>query len=421
MPLELNLYNQEVLNLGEYGTRIVLLSGDIDLSPYSTKQDLSTNISSLSNTDIILASNIATISAVNNTLNSNLSSLSGIVIVNSSNLSELSSNVLIISSNLSSLSSSVLIISSNLTSLSSFAVATARNSSNYLPLSGGLLTGVLGLSARNNIETGALTMYLSTVNAGWLPVTLSAAVLFNTLGVPEEGFTVPRIAIRLGRFDVDPDGVFNRSELRVSGTAQFNIFNKTSLRFYLRINDNLGFTAGDGLTNTATGGNSFVAGGSANSATGSNSHVEGTNNTSSGFSSHVEGNNNLAIGRFSHVEGASNIASGEVSHAAGSSSHAAHSNAWVWGGSSNLSTTARVSSTITNQFLVSAENGIFFPGNVGIGTSNNTNALTVAGTISASSPLRFRNTTTLPSITSEPISWLDIFVADVAYKLPLYQ
>jgi hypothetical protein len=51
----------------------------------------------------------------------------------------------------------------------------------------------------------------------------------------------------------------------------------------------------------------------------------------------------------------------------------------VWHGST---ATNYVSSTRTNQFVVSAAGGVYFPGNVGIGTDNNTNALTVNGLVS---------------------------------------
>jgi hypothetical protein len=137
-------------------------------------------------------------------------------------------------------------------------------------------------------------------------------------------------------------------------------------RYDTSTSTNLGlFSHAEGYYNTALG--SYGA------------HVEGTNNVASGQSSHAEGSNNVASGTSSHAEGLATRAAGYTSHAAGGYAIAAHDRTWIWKGSTLNDT---ISTTRTDQFLVSAAGGIFLPGNVGIGTDNNTNALTVVGTIS---------------------------------------
>jgi hypothetical protein len=104
----------------------------------------------------------------------------------------------------------------------------------------------------------------------------------------------------------------------------------------------------------------------------------------SGSYSHAQGVNNIASGIRSHVEGFNNTASGQDSHAAGGYVIAAHDRTWIWKGST---ATNIISTTRTDQFVVSAAGGVYIPGNVGIGTDNNANALTVVGTISTNAHL----------------------------------
>lgn len=87
-----------------------------------------------------------------------------------------------------------------------------------------------------------------------------------------------------------------------------------------------------------------------------------------------------AFGQYSHAEGQNTTASGSYSHAAGRDAQAAHDRTWIWKGST---ATNVISTTRTDQFMVSAAGGVYIPGNVGIGTDNNTNALTIVGNISA--------------------------------------
>lgn len=116
-------------------------------------------------------------------------------------------------------------------------------------------------------------------------------------------------------------------------------------------------------------------------ALGGVSHAEGNETTASGYTSHAEGDNTLASGNYSHAGGQITIARGNVSHASGRYVEAAHARTWIWKGSTSNSF---LSTTRADQFMVSADGGTAFFGNVGIGTDNNSNALTVVGTISAS-------------------------------------
>jgi hypothetical protein len=114
------------------------------------------------------------------------------------------------------------------------------------------------------------------------------------------------------------------------------------------------------------------------------SHSEGYNTFAEGKACHAEGDNSSALGITSHAEGLRTIAKGIYSHAAGAYSNALYDRSWIWHGSSN---TTPVSTTKTDQFLVSAAGGVYFPGNVGIGTDTPEQALHVlkgsAGSVTA--------------------------------------
>ena len=134
----------------------------------------------------------------------------------------------------------------------------------------------------------------------------------------------------------------------------------------------------EGSSTTASG-NESHAEGLTTTASGSASHAEGRSTTASGNFSHAEGDNTTTSGLASHSEGSFTRARGNTSHAAGSYVESAHDRTWIWKGSS---LTNVISTTRTDQFLVSAAGGVYIPGNVGIGTDNNDNSLTVTGTIS---------------------------------------
>jgi hypothetical protein len=140
----------------------------------------------------------------------------------------------------------------------------------------------------------------------------------------------------------------------------------------------------EGFESVASGWRSSHAEGTRTLASGNNgSHSEGYETIASGvFGSHAEGRGTIASGDSSHAEGRRTVARGIYSHAAGYYAQANHDYSYAWAGDSTLTNT--VSTTRTEQYMISALGGVFIPGNVGIGTDNNTNKLTVNGNISAS-------------------------------------
>ena len=136
----------------------------------------------------------------------------------------------------------------------------------------------------------------------------------------------------------------------------------------------------EGFNSKATGTYAHAEGSNTESY-GNSSHAEGANTIANNAASHAEGMFTQAIADAAHAEGNLTMARGIASHAAGYRSEAAHDYSWVWSGNSTL--TQRVSSTKTQQFVVSAANGIYFPGRVGIGTDSVANPLTVSGVVSA--------------------------------------
>jgi hypothetical protein len=141
------------------------------------------------------------------------------------------------------------------------------------------------------------------------------------------------------------------------------------------------YSHAEGLYTSAT--NTYAhAEGNTTLASGSQAHAEGNATSAVGNSSHSQGSNTLAFGNYSHAEGQNTKALGNASHAAGRYVEAIHDRTFIWQGSTT--TSANISTTRASQFVVSAAGGIFFPGNLGIGTDNNNNKLTVNGNISAS-------------------------------------
>lgn len=103
---------------------------------------------------------------------------------------------------------------------------------------------------------------------------------------------------------------------------------------------------------------------------------------------HAEGSYNNARGNGSHAEGIYTTAQGSYSHAAGTNATAKQDYTYAWSsnnGAGPQNNGKNAETTRTGQYMVSAHGGIFFPGKVGIGTDSIENALTVNGTISATS------------------------------------
>ena len=108
--------------------------------------------------------------------------------------------------------------------------------------------------------------------------------------------------------------------------------------------------------------------------------------TTAGAYTHAEGIFNNAKGIGSHAEGTFTIAQGSYSHAAGVNATAKQDFTYAWSsndGAGPQNGIKNAETTRTGQYMVSAHGGMFIPGKVGIGTDSIQNALTVNGTISA--------------------------------------
>ena len=104
-----------------------------------------------------------------------------------------------------------------------------------------------------------------------------------------------------------------------------------------------------------------------------------------GSNNHTQGSYTVAVNVNSNAEGYGTIAKGVASHAGGVRSTAQHDYSYAWSSGDALTTPNQMNhaTTRTGQYMVSAHGGMFLPGKVGIGTDSIDNALTVAGTISA--------------------------------------
>lgn len=187
---------------------------------------------------------------------------------------------------------------------------------------------------------------------------------------------------------------FVKSRSTVTGeiTAVADPIGGSSSNGYL-ICPNYGFIAHAEGNETEASGSSSHAEGAQTISRGYTSHAEGFLSIAEGDSSHAEGSTTKAIGNYSHAQGNSTVAYGEssnsegeltkahgdLSHAAGYAAEARHERTWIWKGSTD---TNILSTTKADQFLVSAAGGVYLANNVGIGTDNNQNALTVVGLIS---------------------------------------
>jgi hypothetical protein len=94
----------------------------------------------------------------------------------------------------------------------------------------------------------------------------------------------------------------------------------------------------------------------------------------------------VAGGTYSEACGYSSYALGANSIAQGCRSIAAHNNTYVWADGKNQASGIPVKSTRTDQFVVSAGGGVYFPGNLSLGIDDNSHALTVIGDISGQNP-----------------------------------
>lgn len=104
-----------------------------------------------------------------------------------------------------------------------------------------------------------------------------------------------------------------------------------------------------------------------------------------GSVNHTQGVFTVASNTYANAEGHTTIAKGFASHAGGTRSTAEHDYSYAWSSGDGLTLLNQKNhaTTRTGQYMVSAHGGVFLPGKVGIGTDSMDNALTVNGTISA--------------------------------------
>ena len=171
-----------------------------------------------------------------------------------------------------------------------------------------------------------------------------------------------------------------------------------------------------GMYNYATGDGSHVEGyfnqavgfaahaeGTNCSAYGEYSHAEGADTITTGYGSHAEGNSTRANGAGSHAEGVLTRALSAYTHAAGAYAVAQHDVSWIWQSARSwdsfmVPTSAKLAfTTRTNQFLVSAEGGVFIPGKIGIGIDTMTSTTSAALHVNAAANIIFANLPTSPT------------------------
>jgi hypothetical protein len=250
---------------------------------------------------------------------------------------------------------------------------------NFLPLTGGTLTG--------NIYTKALSANGTISETGLLSAVVA---VFN-------GSVVEGIGGEATGLYSHVEGAYNKA------TASFAHAEGGSIT--------------DPLSRNTASGTSSHAEGRGTVASGLASHAEGVSTQAVGIASHAEGVSTQALGLASHAEGLSSIAVGDYSHAAGQNTYAtgirayttgqntsatrvtsyAHgrfalannARSWIWQGTGteNLVFT----STRNDQFAIRPEGGFYVSGNVGINTDRNDNALSVVGHISASGNVTSNN------------------------------
>jgi hypothetical protein len=147
-------------------------------------------------------------------------------------------------------------------------------------------------------------------------------------------------------------------------------------------------------------------------AYGQHSHTEGIQTSAMDSAAHAEGLRTYAFGLYSHAEGIQTQANGDYSHAAGYNSIASHDRTYVWS-----SHNTQVASTNTDQFTVSAGNGVRLGQNVDISGD-----LTVTGNISATGGITYTGVidSNVTTLTASNL-FATITINGSAFAMPLYK
>ena len=391
-----------------------LSARDIDtntISPFSG------NIINVPYPYTLLVSNLSAVSATINQVNILVTELSGFIVEGSDNSIHIHSIIIPGSNDLS-------INHAPISSNSWVSIAGDLQTQNDLYVSGVAYIAdefVTNFTAVNLSALNANTYNLTSVNNYFTNVTISNCLSTDCISP----FTADASISAHGNIDMlgySISGIGNNS---LSFQSGLKISSDSEKR--LRMDT---YSTSENMTCSAFGLHAHAEG-TGTVASGDYSHAEGANNTASGFYTHAEGANNTAIADWSHVEGLNNIAysghaegenniskqgshveglfstadgyhshaegrsrssgihahsEGIYTHAAGNHSHsagqysvAAHDQTFVW---SSYNTS--VSSTNTNQFTVSAGNGVRLGQNVEIGGNISfVGATTFSGTVTA--------------------------------------
>ena len=234
-------------------------------------------------------------------------------------------------------------------------------------------------------STGEAVPYISYINS---------TKVFNFNPSVSSKFNYVTQGTVIGGKDLDFSGdtfaivVQDRSTLNGSITAlKFILGNLVldSFSGYLYTNSGQ-YSHAEGNTTTASGYASHAES-DGTTASGYASHAEGKNTTASGFASHAANELCKALGYTSNAIGMDTKATGNYSQSCGFRSNALQNFTYIWsdGNLGVIGQTAGLyhSTTRSGQYMVSASGGVFIPGNVGIGTDNNLNPLTVVGNVSS--------------------------------------
>ncbi len=241
---------------------------------------------------------------------------------------------------------------------SSFA-STASFAPNYLPLTGGTISGSLTITNNLTVIGSASIQYISesTLNIGTNLITVNTfnpAIRFGGLAVIDSGSS-PQVSASFLYDSVQDEFIFvhKGSASGAITSSHFLLgpetYNDLGNEIYLtqnripkgtgiehlndsNISDNgsvVSINSNTQITGSLSQGQNTIASGSYSHAEGNGaqaiggySHAEGGGTQAIGFGSHAEGSNTQAIGGYSHAEGSTTIAIGGHSHAEGGSTQA---------------------------------------------------------------------------------------------------
>jgi hypothetical protein len=239
--------------------------------------------------------------------------------------------------------------------------ATAATSGNYLPLSGGVMTGPITHTGNPAITMGQGNFGSSNLNPGTQAFVAGA---YNrargnyTVVGGGGGASEADSNSATGNYSTIGGGTKNKASDDYN-TVAGGLQNAATIYYsavgggaYNNANAS-GVTIAGGFMNSSTGGGASIGGGSQNVANGGGSTISG------GVLNNASGSNSMVPG------GQNNNADGNYSFAAGKRAKANHEGSFVWADAVD----ADFASTVTNQFKVRATGGAEFTSSIKWGTN----------------------------------------------------